>query len=650
MQRTRSRRVLVLAAWGALLLGCLGIGEVASAGSIDLREVAPAVTGIPDATNFDAFSVASAGDVNGDGVPDVIVGSGNDSPLGRSSAGSAFVVFGRSPFAPVSLAEPTFNGFVIQGAGTSYDPHRHDEPENDLTGWRVAGVGDVNGDGLADVALAAPFASNSRRGFSGSVYVVFGRRTTTPVDLRRLGAEGYRIDGPAAGSTLGVSLARAGDVNGDGVPDLIAGASFLYGRRGSAWVVLGRQQPGTVDLRRPAGQAYLITGGRRVFSAGVSVAGIGDFNADGIPDVAVGAPIEHETRNGTAGAAFVVFGQHSNQTIDLSRLGGHGLRFDGAPRESLGNSVAAAGDFNGDGVPDALIGAAGAPFGVNHAWPGSAYVVFGGPSAVSGRLDRLGSRRLRIRGAGPADGTGASADTLGDINADGHADIAIGAPSADVRCRQHAGAVYVVYGRAGGGTLALNQLAARGYRIDGAQPVDNAGAGIAAVQSPTGSAPDLLIAAPWLQPGGTPDNAPPPTWNAFLVPTQSTAPGDTATFHGRCIKTEVIPTTRARILRTGRIDVRVTVANVSPRTILNVVVAQLRPRRDAIYVAYASTFNQPPTTEATTLMTATLTPAGRRLLRSGRRLSLRVTATQLTDASGGCCEDTIVSSHRLVLP
>src|SRR3989440_6027189 len=111
----------------------------------------------------------------------------------------------------------------------------------------MTAAGDVNGDGKADLLIDAPWADNNGRNNSGSVYVVFGKATTTNIDLAALGAGGYRIDGPTSdfnGGELGFNLDGGRDINGDGIPDAVLGSSYSdnNGRTdsGSAYVVFGK--------------------------------------------------------------------------------------------------------------------------------------------------------------------------------------------------------------------------------------------------------------------------------------------------------------------------------------------------------------------------------------------------------------------------
>ena len=209
------------------------------------------------------YSVSSAGDINGDGVDDVIVGAFGADPNGIYS-GSSYVVFGRDaaaagPFNPV-LALSTLdgsNGFRIDGVASF-----------DFSGGSVSAAGDVNGDGVDDVVIGANGAPNGNQ--SGSSYVVFGRDAAAGgfaavLDLSALdGGNGFRLDGVALSDQSGRSVSAAGDVNGDGVGDVIVGA---YGASpngnlsGSSYVVFGGSDgPGSGRIEVQADQASVDLG------------------------------------------------------------------------------------------------------------------------------------------------------------------------------------------------------------------------------------------------------------------------------------------------------------------------------------------------------------------------------------------------------
>ncbi|MBP7149085.1 MAG: FG-GAP repeat protein [Acidobacteria bacterium] len=375
---------------------------------IDPLLTTPEWTGGPGqaAAQF-GFSVATAGDVNGDGFSDVVVGA----PLydnGEADEGRAFVYLG-SPSGLSAVAAWTAES---DQAGAQF-------------GAAVAAAGDVDGDGFDDVVVGAPLFDNGEADEGRALLFRGG-----PAGLESTAS--WTAEAQQAGARFGSSVAGAGDVDADGFADVIAGAplfdnpqadegrAFLY--RGSA-AGLSQAAAWTAEADQ-AGARF-----------GAALGTAGDLNGDRFADVIIGAPL-YDNSETDEGRAYAFHGSASG--LDAAAAWTSEAN---QPNAQFGSAVAAAGDVNGDGYADAIVGAP--LFDDAEADEGRALVYHG--SALGLQL----SPALAIEPDQPGAQLGTAVAPAGDINGDGFADVAVGAPLFDGTLADE-GRVLAFRGSAGG--------------------------------------------------------------------------------------------------------------------------------------------------------------------------------------------------------
>lgn len=375
-------------------------------------------------------AVGTLGDINGDGFADILVGA-RYADVGRLTDAGSISVFSGA------------NGLELM--------HLDGDGAGDWFGVSVAGIGDLNGDGVPEFIVGAQFAKRVDGQQTGAAYIYSGLN----------GARMYSLFGDAADGRFGVSVAGGRDISGDGIPDIVVGAytegaAYIYsgangrliaklGGIGGTWygfavamlpdvngdglgeiaVAAPQNGAGSVYVYSGAthGLLYTLNGENTGDWFGFAIAAAGDLNGDKKSELLVGAREASPSARTNAGSVYVYEGKNGN----LLR------RLDGAnARDAFGTSVSPAGDINRDGVNDFLVGARFALNASNQ--PTGAAFVYSGSD---------GSQITKINGATSQDWFGGSVAAVGDINGDGWVEWVVGAAGGDPDGRSNAGQAYI---------------------------------------------------------------------------------------------------------------------------------------------------------------------------------------------------------------
>ncbi|MBN1591951.1 MAG: FG-GAP repeat protein [Candidatus Coatesbacteria bacterium] len=369
--------------------------------------------------------IAGAGDVNGDGYDDFLIGAAyNDE--GSDDAGQAYLILGKA------------HGWAMDTSLAHVDASFIGIAETDYAGFSVSGAGDVNGDGLDDIVIGAPSFSNP-----GYAFLIFGKYGGWTMDTSLADSDASFIGAGEQGA--GYTVCGAGDVNNDGFDDFTI--SDIYNEEvdtgaGQVYLILGKDFGWTKDASLSESDASYI-GENSGDYAGMKLSGGGDLNDDGFDDFVIGSQYNGDS-GFYSGKAYVIFGKSSGWEMGNSLADADASYLGEGIYNMAGCALASEGDVNGDNIDDLMIGASyngdGASYG------GQAYLIFGKSTGWSQNvsLEDSDASFLGYLNWGQA---GTSVDITGDIQRDGRGDILIGATGIN------GGTVYLVFGEGGGPEL-----------------------------------------------------------------------------------------------------------------------------------------------------------------------------------------------------
>lgn len=445
--------------------------------------------------------ITPAGDVDGDGLDDILIGTpdkynSNASGSNQGYSGKVYLILGSS------LAETS----TINLANADYE--FLGETGYEHFGNSISGAGDVDGDGFDDILIGANWNDNNGTQ-SGKAYLFLGSSLSTNTSIGSNSAD-YIFEGAIQYAHFGISVAGGGDVDGDGTDDILIGAlkdSSSSGSDGVVYLFLGSSLNSLSSSNGVGTTTVSLSSVNHIFRGENSgdqasrVAFAGDVDNDGKDDILIGAPYYNHGNYANAGKSYLILGSslpgisvfYLSQQADYSFFGENS-------GDNAGYSVSSAGDVNNDGLDDILIGAPYNNYYYSDA--GKVYVILSSSFPASTSVMNVSSANYFFTGEAADDNAGASVASAGDVDGDGYDDILIGARYNDGGGAD-AGKGYLVLGSAMVGGSWTHSLDFANYELVGDNADDQAGTYVAGVGDVNGDGySNILISAENFDNGG----------------------------------------------------------------------------------------------------------------------------------------------------
>ncbi|HEY1485697.1 MAG TPA: FG-GAP-like repeat-containing protein, partial [Micromonosporaceae bacterium] len=429
---------------------------------------------------------AAPSDFNGDGISDAVIGEPDIDDSGNSNGGRVHVVFG------------TRAGLTADASGSALNDQILAPSTPGIGGYGASIVtADFNGDGCADLAVGDPLAKVETTNVTGGVVHVYdgdpvqGFKDPITLDVT------FLDETPGPDDLFGYALA-AGDLNGDGLPDLIIGAPGENNSAGAIYVIPGDPDgPQFNPVRFAQGDGIVPGASEGGDQFGFALA-TGDFDGDHRADVAVGDPGE----NSRAGAVDVLRGNNSPTMLTASGAKSwsqntSGISGTAEVGDNFGYAVAA-GDFNGDHRSDLAVGVPGEGVG-SATQAGNINVIYGSATGLtSSKNQGWNQNSAGVSGTAESQDEFGFALAAGDFNGNGRTDLAIGVPGEALGSVKRAGQVNVLIGASGGLTASGSSVWTQNTSgISGtAETNDEFGAGLAVIRVKSAGRDDLLVGVP----------------------------------------------------------------------------------------------------------------------------------------------------------